>query len=191
MRTGKLIRTFVFSRPASPASVADPALNSMIDRIAAEKGIEAPLVHSIIKTESNYNPAALSPKGAQGIMQLIPSTAKRFGVEDAYDPEQNIQGGVSYLKFLLNHYRDDYRRVIAAYNAGEAAVDKYHGIPPFQETRNYVSTVARYLKAAREQQKVGPKLALNAVNAVPNAAETTRPVVASTGTDGRIYYRTP
>ena len=81
-------------------------------------------------------------KGAEGIMQLIPSTAKRFGVSNIFDPKENILGGVKYLKFLLDYYQNDYVRAIAAYNAGEAAVDKYNGVPPFSETRNYVHRVS-------------------------------------------------
>ncbi len=86
-------------------------------------------MHSVIRAESNYNPAAVSPKGAQGLMQLIPSTARRFGVTDTFDAAENIEGGVRYLRFLLDYYHDDYTKSIAAYNAGEAAVDKYKGVP--------------------------------------------------------------
>ncbi len=123
-KTGKLVRTVVAPR-ANAQAVSNENLNSMIDQIAGEQGIEAPLVHSVIKAESNYNPTAVSPKGAQGIMQLIPATAKRFGVSNSFDPKENILGGVRYLKFLLDYYRGDYPKTIAAYNAGEAAVDKY------------------------------------------------------------------
>jgi soluble lytic murein transglycosylase-like protein len=187
VKTGKLVRKVVVSRPAQ--AVADEDLNRMIDQIAGENGVEAPLVHSVIKAESNYSPTAVSPKGAQGIMQLIPSTAKRFGVSDSFDPKENIQGGVRYLKFLLDYYRGDYPKTIAAYNAGEAAVDKYKGIPPFAETRSYVSQVAKNLNSAREKPRS---------NAMPTSVvksevkvETSSPIVASMGSDGRIYYRTP
>ena len=122
----------------------------MIDRIADEQGVESHLVHSVIRAESNYNANAVSPKGAQGIMQLIPSTARRFGVSNTFDAKENIQGGVRYLRFLLDYYQGDYPKAIAAYNAGEAAVDKYNGVPPFAETQNYVYQVARNLKAARQ-----------------------------------------
>src|ERR1700678_2520607 len=91
------------------------------------------------------------------MMQLIPSTAKRFGVSDAFDPQDNIKGGVRYLKFLLDYYQGDYPKAIAAYNAGEKAVDKYKGIPPFAETRNYVSQVSKNLKSEREKRKVAVK----------------------------------
>ena len=185
-KTGKLVRsTVVQIQP-----VADENLNSMIDRISAEQGIEAPLVHSVIMAESNYSATALSPKGAQGMMQLIPSTAKRFGVADAFDPQDNIQGGVRYLKFLLDYYQGDYPKAIAAYNAGEKAVDKYKGIPPFAETRNYVSQVSKNLKSERERQKLAAKPAAPPP-APTTTTETYRPILASLGSDGRVYYRTP
>ncbi len=157
----------------------------MIDAIAAEQGVEDSLVHSVIRAESNYNPRAVSPKGALGMMQLIPSTAKRFGVGNAFDPRENVRGGVKYLKFLLDYYHDDYVRAIAAYNAGEAAVDKYNGVPPYLETRNYVYSVAKNLKTARDA-RAARKPAENTP-----AAETYRRIETSVGSDGRIYYRTP
>jgi soluble lytic murein transglycosylase-like protein len=143
-------------------------------------------VHSVIRAESNYNTRAISPKGAQGIMQLIPSTARRFGVSNAFDPQENVRGGVKYLKFLLDYYQNDYVRAIAAYNAGEAAVDKYHGVPPFEETRNYVYAVARNLKTVREKRIAQPA---SAPEAVP--VETYKRIEASVGSDGRVYFRTP
>jgi len=162
----------------------------MIDRIAGEQGVESHLVHSVIRAESNYNANAVSPKGAQGIMQLIPATARRFGVSNAFDARENIQGGVRYLRFLLDYYKDDYAKAIAAYNAGEGAVDKYHGVPPYAETQNYVYRVAGNLRAARlaAVPKGVPKQTLASVN---EGSETPRPIQASTGSDGRIYYRTP
>ncbi len=187
--TGRLVRTFVAEpRVVSKAQSAqdEAQLKDMVNRIAVREGVETPLVHSVIRAESNYNPDAVSPKGAMGIMQLIPETAKRFGVSDAFDPEENIQGGVRYLKFLLDYYQGDYQKAIAAYNAGEAAVDKYHGIPPFAETRNYVVQVAKNLEAARRTPVNAP------TNVVSNIeGETFQPIQTSIGSDGRIYYRTP
>ncbi len=187
--TGRLVRTFV-AEPGGVASKAQSAqdeaqLKAMVNRIAVREGVETPLVHSVIRAESNYNPDAVSPKGAMGIMQLIPATAKRFGVSDAFDPEDNIQGGVRYLKFLLDYYQGDYQKAIAAYNAGEGAVDKYHGVPPFAETQNYVVQVARNLEAARQT----PNPPTNVVANIEG--ETFRPIQTSIGSDGRIYYRTP
>jgi soluble lytic murein transglycosylase-like protein len=170
----------------------DQNLRDIIDRIADEQGVESHLVHSVIRAESNYNANAVSPKGAQGIMQLIPATARRFGVSNAFDAKDNIQGGVRYLRFLLDYYQGDYPKAIAAYNAGEGAVDKYNGIPPFAETQNYVYQVARNLKAAREaalSQTAVSKPAVGADNA--DNGETPKPIQASVGSDGRVYYRTP
>jgi len=188
-KSGRLVRSVVPQRAAVPA-VEAAELDEMVNRIAGEQGVESPLVHSVIRAESNYNPNAVSPKGAQGIMQLIPATAKRFGVSNAFDPEENIQGGVRYLRFLLDYYRGDYVRAIAAYNAGEAAVDKYHGVPPFAETRDYVDRVARNLEAARHGQAASaPSLVAKAADTMNT--ETFRPIQTSIGSDGRIYYRNP
>ncbi|HKD09060.1 MAG TPA: lytic transglycosylase domain-containing protein [Bryobacteraceae bacterium] len=191
-KTGHLIRNVVARAESSGLpSDADNSANALenpaeltatIDRIAAEQGVENLLVHSVIRAESNYNPRAVSPKGAEGIMQLIPSTAKRFGVNNIFDPIENILGGVKYLKFLLDYYQNDYVRAIAAYNAGEAAVDKYNGIPPFSETRNYVYRVSQNLKTARANQ-------ISVASATP--VETYKRIETSVGSDGRIYYRTP
>jgi soluble lytic murein transglycosylase-like protein len=201
-RTGRLVRSVVVApkvisaealnepRPAEFAPAAD-SLGEMIDSIAAKHDVEAPLVHSVIKAESNYNPAAVSPKGAQGLMQLIPSTARRFGVENSFNPQQNIEGGVKYLKFLMELYHNDYVKVIAAYNAGEAAVSKYGGIPPYAETRNYVFQVGRTLISARKAADVRvaePKPATPAQTT--EAGEATNPIQAVVGPDGRVYYKT-
>ncbi|MGH8471353.1 MAG: lytic transglycosylase domain-containing protein, partial [Gammaproteobacteria bacterium] len=91
-----------------------------------------------VAQESAYNPRARSPKGAQGLMQLMPATATRFGVENVWEPVDNLRGGMRYLAWLLTYYRGDLARVLAAYNAGESAVDRYGGIPPYTETRAYV-----------------------------------------------------
>jgi soluble lytic murein transglycosylase-like protein len=203
VKTGRLVRSVAVEPrpvpPAAPEPLATPAappigvqsnLDEMIERIALEHGVEGPLVHSVIRAESNYNAHALSPKGAQGIMQLIPATAKRFGVANAFDAEENIRGGVRYLRFLLDYFKGDYARAIAAYNAGEAAVEHYNGIPPYAETQNYVYQVAKNLKAAR--QEVKPKQEAS----VPVKSETTKyetapPIVTSLAGDGKVYYRTP
>ena len=182
-KSGRLVRTMVSD---SLPAVSNPELEKLVDRVAAEHGVESPLVHSVIRAESNYNPNAVSPKGALGIMQLIPSTARRFGVSNAFDVSENIQGGVKYLRFLLDYYRGDYPKAIAAYNAGEAAVDKYHGVPPYAETRSYVERVAKNLEAARRKPANPSPATATVVN-----PETPGRIEASVGSDGRIYYRTP
>jgi len=116
--------------------------NSIINDIAHEVGVNAHLLHAVIQVESAYNPQALSNKGAQGLMQLIPATAARFGVDEVYDPESNIRGGARYLKILLDRFDDDLQLTLAAYNAGEGAVQKYKNtIPPYPDTQAYVVRV--------------------------------------------------
>ena len=115
--------------------------NDYINAAAARYGVPAAFIHAIIQAESSYNATATSPKGAMGLMQLMPATAKRFGVTNGYDPQQNINGGTQYLAWLLNRYHGDFSRAAAAYNAGEGAVDKYGGIPPYRETQGYVAKV--------------------------------------------------
>ncbi len=117
---------------------------------AQDNGLETALLHAVIMTESNYNARAVSPKGARGLMQLMPFTAKRFGVSNAYDPGQNIQGGARYLSYLLKLFKNDFSLAIAAYNAGEDAVIQ-HGnkIPPYRETVNYVGKVMGIYKKLR------------------------------------------
>lgn len=109
---------------------------------AAERhAVDPVLLTAMMRIESNFDPFAVSPKGACGLLQLIPATAERFGVADVFDPEQNIDGGARYLSWLLDRFGGDTRLALAAYNAGENAVDRYGGIPPYRETREYVSKV--------------------------------------------------
>lgn len=109
-----------------------------IARVAAEHDLDPSLVKSVMLVESGFNPRAVSRKGARGLMQLMPATARLFGVSDLFDAEQNIAGGVRYLTYLLNLYSGDLEETLAAYNAGEGAVQKYGGIPPYDETQLYV-----------------------------------------------------
>ena len=95
----------------------------------------------MIEVESNFDPNALSPKNAQGLMQLIPATAERFGVRDVWDPEQNLRGGMAYLRWLLGEFNGDVRLALAGYNAGEGAVREHGGIPPYPETQDYVTRI--------------------------------------------------
>lgn len=114
-------------------------------------GVEEALVRAVIHAESAFRADAVSHAGAQGLMQLIPATAKRFGVSDSFDPAQNIQGGTQYLAWLLDRYDGDITKAVAAYNAGEGAVDRHKGVPPYRETRGYVQRVHQLLPLYRQQ----------------------------------------
>ena len=119
---------------------------AMIDKVAKKHGVDQKLVRALVRQESGFNPNATSHCGAQGLMQLMPATAKGLGVTDAYNPVQNVEGGVKYLKGLLNKYNGNVILALAAYNAGPGAVDKYGNVPPYKETQNYVKSIlANYL----------------------------------------------
>ncbi len=113
--------------------------DAIIERHADRYGVDPVLVRAVIQVESNFNPRCVSKKNAQGLMQLIPATAKRYGVHNSFDPDQNIRGGVHYLADLLRLFNNDLQRALAAYNAGENAVLRYAGIPPYKETTTYVT----------------------------------------------------
>jgi hypothetical protein len=144
----------ITTEPASPATpepgapllpiggVFDPAaLHAMAAQVARRHGVDEALVLAVIQVESRYDPFAVSPRGAMGLMQLMPKTAERFAVSNAFDPVQNVDGGVRYLKELLARYSGQVRLALAAYNAGEEAVERHSGIPPYRETVDYVRRV--------------------------------------------------
>ena len=124
-------------------SLAPAEMNEMLSRAGAQHNVDADLLASLVKAESNGNARAVSRAGAQGLMQLMPGTASTLGVQDSFIPEQNIGGGTTYLDQLLKRYNDNIALALAAYNAGPLAVDRYHGIPPYRETRAYVARVIR------------------------------------------------
>jgi soluble lytic murein transglycosylase-like protein len=119
------------------------AYDGIVTVIAGQYGVPAKLIHSIIKVESDYNPNAVSSKGAMGLMQLMPPTARQYGVRDVFDPRENIKGGVKYLRDLMELYESNTNLVLAAYNAGQSAVAKYGGIPPYRETIDYIEKIKR------------------------------------------------
>jgi soluble lytic murein transglycosylase-like protein len=130
----------------SPKTAADGRLSSvdlgeMLIKAGREHNLDVDLLASLVKAESNGNARAVSRAGAQGLMQLMPGTARGLGVQDSFKPDQNVRGGSAYLDWLLTRYHDNLALALAAYNAGPEAVDRYHGIPPYRETRAYVARV--------------------------------------------------
>lgn len=209
-RTGRLVRNLVVApRPVPirlvPPQIApagggdaeiitapDPNLNSLVEETARQYDVNPYLVHSVIQVESNYNPRAISPKGAQGLMQLMPATARRFGVRNTLDPKENILGGVRYLKFLQETFKDD-RLAIAAYNAGEAAVMKYNNVPPYAETMDYVVRVGRRYGAAKraaEKRKKAASKKTAPLQAAEPAPEPERHIAQFFDGSGRLHITT-
>lgn len=152
-----LTKRFRFSYANPHSGGRAPILKVLKDRIRKYKpfimqasrdtGLNTDLIHAVILAESAYNSKAVSPKGAMGLMQLMPATAKRFNVNDAFDPAQNIRGGTEYLKFLMKRFGNDITLATAAYNAGEGAVEKYgRSIPPYKETQLYVKKVKDFMQ---------------------------------------------
>jgi hypothetical protein len=130
-----------------PASVPVPeqpqTLNQVIDSISGRHHLDPDLINSVIHAESGFNARAVSPKGAQGLMQLMPHTASQLGVANAFDPKANVEGGTRYLRELLERYNFDLGKALAAYNAGPHRVEQYRGVPPYYETRAYVANIIR------------------------------------------------
>lgn len=128
-------------RPVPSVTSAPKEIAKLVERIAPQYQVHPQLALLIMKAESGFDPRAVSAKNAQGLMQLIPQTASRFNVKKPFDPEQNIRGGLAYLRWLLAYFEGDLALVAAAYNAGEGTVDRYLGVPPYRETRRYVRRI--------------------------------------------------
>jgi soluble lytic murein transglycosylase len=141
-------------RTTKPLSRRAIAFDSMIEQNATVHGVSPHLVRAVIQQESGFNPRAISHKGAMGLMQLMPATATEHGVSDPYDPAENIRAGVAYLKGLLVRFKDNVELALAAYNAGPTAVTKYGAIPPYRETRDYVSRITSRIEAAPKPKRI-------------------------------------
>ncbi len=197
-RSGQLVKTIVVapkpvdltSAQRSSGLALRPPLTEVKDLVestAKNYSVSSVLVDSVIQVESNYDAFAVSPKGAQGLMQLMPSTAKRFGVKDTFDPKQNIEGGVRYLKFLQETFKDD-RLALAAYNAGEGAVERYGNVPPYPETVDYVAKVGKKVGQAQQAQ-ASKRAAQQKPEDIAEAPEYKR-LAQIVGADGRVYLTT-
>ena len=202
---GRLVRTVVVFprvqpqkalevRAGSPELPPAPELVSVPDLVEAaakRHEIDPLLVHSVIEVESSYNPYAVSPKGAQGLMQLMPATARRFGVRNSFDVKENIEGGVRYLKYLESLFPNDPNLAIAAYNAGEGAVWKYGNKgPPYRETEQYVQRVGKKYGKARRAAEQKKASVLPVETAKSSEAEIKyNPVRAFVDEEGRLHLR--
>jgi soluble lytic murein transglycosylase-like protein len=156
--------------PLDIPSSCDPKLDWVIFRAGESEGVDPRFIHAVIQQESRYQTRALSHAGAQGLMQLMPATARRFGCDDVNDPESNIKAGTKYLSWLLKRFDGDVSLALAGYNAGEGAVDKYKGIPPYKETLNYVVKITEnYGKTFHPV--LSPEDAKIAFHLVPNAEQ--------------------
>ena len=183
-------QTGVVAPPASPAaavSVPPPAHSTMgvADAVSAASDryrLDPDLLNSVIRAESGFNPHAVSRKGAQGLMQLMPETASKLGVPNAFDPGANVDGGTRYLRELLERYNFDLIKALAAYNAGSKRVEQYHGVPPYQETRHYVASIVRDFNRKKLAQQKAAKAAQAQTTAQPKASvPTTKQMKTSTG----------
>ena len=131
----------LIGQPEPQVPMAPKEITQLVQKLAPQYGIDSNLALAVIYAESAFNSNALSPANAQGLMQLIPETAERFGVKKPFNPDENIKGGLAYLRWLLAYFQGDVSLVLAAYNAGEGAVEKHRGIPPYNETRDYVKKI--------------------------------------------------
>jgi soluble lytic murein transglycosylase-like protein len=153
-------------------TTGDSKIDSLISDAGRRNGVDPVLLYSIMHRESSFKRYAVSNKGARGLMQLMPATAVRFGVRDIFDPAQNVEGGARYVRFLLDRFGGDVRLALAGYNAGEGAVDKYHGVPPYSETQEYVRRIGERYAMMRnpEVARLAPVSTFARATAANNAA---------------------
>ncbi|MCA1631650.1 MAG: lytic transglycosylase domain-containing protein [Acidobacteria bacterium] len=155
-------------------TTGDSKVDSYIIESGRRHGVDPVLIYATMHQESSFKPRAMSYKGARGLMQLMPATAARFGVKNIWDPRQNIDGGARYMRFLLDRFGGDVRLALAGYNAGEGAVDKYSGVPPYKETRDYVRRIGERYSLMRnpETARVAVSKTYAEASAANNAATT-------------------
>ena len=154
---------------------SEPALNEGVNSASAAYHLDPDLVNSVIHAESGFNARAVSPKGARGLMQLMPATASQLGVNDAFDPQTNVEGGSRYLRELLERYNFDLVKALAAYNAGPERVEQYQGVPPFRETRAYVARIVHEYntkKIAQEKEAKQKQVAAQTPRKAPSKARS-------------------
>ena len=171
------------THPASAPQVSAPVdLDQVVRDASSRYQLDPDFVSSVIQAESNFKPRAVSPKGAQGLMQLMPGTAAQLGVKDPFDPRANVEAGTAHLSYLLDQYHNDPIKALAAYNAGAHRVQQYHGVPPYRETRAYVSKIVRDFNAKKLAQKRAAQAATKnakkksvAPAAEPQRASVTKP----------------
>lgn len=205
-RTGRLVRSAVVTSRVVTPSVVEPrktiqaveerkapapppsTFREAIEQVAYQHALPVQLLHSVIRVESNYNPWAISPKGAQGLMQLIPATARRFGVSNAFNPMQNLEGGARYLRYLLDLYKGDYKLALAAYNAGEGAVARYGGVPPYAETWNYLVQVRRRLEESQPEPRKAQAAEPERRTVEVKPVEVRNRIEEIVDADGRVRY---
>lgn len=161
-------------KPAAPTETTPPQnLDDIVDAVSGRHHLDPDLVNSVIHAESRFNVRAVSPKGAQGLMQLMPQTASQLGVTNAFDPQANVEGGTRYLRELLERYNFDLVKALAAYNAGPRRVEQYRGVPPYYETRAYVASIIRdFNRKKKEERKAMALKAKKSPAHKPAAAST-------------------
>jgi len=147
----------------APTTSPAASLPQVVNTASGRYHLDPDLVNSVIRAESGFNPTAKSPKGAQGLMQLMPGTASRLGVNDSFDPQANVDGGARYLRELLERYDFDLIKALAAYNAGPRRVEQYHGVPPYYETQAYVAKIVRDFNRKKLAERKAVKTAHKAI----------------------------
>jgi soluble lytic murein transglycosylase-like protein len=165
---------------STPVSAGTPSLDDLIHQTASRYRVDPQLVSAIVRVESEGDARAVSIKGAKGLMQLIPATAQRFGVQDPYDPRQNVEGGVSYLRYLLDLFGGDVSLALAGYNAGEHSVEQSGGIPPYRETQAYVRKVSELYTSGSERHQ--------GAQAKPVSRPTVAPIYRYVDDQGVVHY---